>query len=39
MAERWDMGFRVRDVEEAADGALWLIEDAKSGRLVRLTAK
>jgi aldose sugar dehydrogenase len=38
-AERWDMGFRVRDVEEAPDGALWLIEDAKSGRLVRLTSK
>jgi len=38
-AERWDMGFRVRDVEEAPDGALWLIEDAKPGRLVRLTSK
>jgi glucose/arabinose dehydrogenase len=38
-AERWDMGFRVRDVQQAPDGALWLIEDAKPGRLVRLTSK
>jgi mono/diheme cytochrome c family protein len=36
-AERWDMGFRVRDVEVAPDGALWMIEDAKPGRLVRAT--
>ena len=35
--DRWSMGFRVRDVEEAPDGALWAIEDAKPGRLVRLT--
>ncbi|MGA2249290.1 PQQ-dependent sugar dehydrogenase [Terracidiphilus sp.] len=38
-AERWDVGFRVRDVEVAPDGALWMIEDAKPGRLVRVTAK
>jgi len=37
--DRWDLGFRVRDVEVAPDGALWAIEDAKSGRLVRLTPK
>ncbi len=37
--DRWDVGFRVRDVEVAPDGALWMIEDAKSGRLVRLTPK
>jgi mono/diheme cytochrome c family protein len=36
-AERWDMGFRVRDVEVAPDGALWMIEDAKPGRLIRAT--
>jgi glucose/arabinose dehydrogenase len=35
--ERWDMGFRVRDVEVAPDGALWMIEDAKPGRLIRAT--
>src|ERR1700761_3956708 len=39
MAERWDMGFRVRDVEEAPDGSLWAIEDAKPGRLVHITPK
>ena len=26
-AERWAMGFRVRDVEQGPDGALWLLED------------
>jgi mono/diheme cytochrome c family protein len=35
--DRWDMGFRVRDVEVAPDGALWMIEDANPGRLVRAT--
>ncbi len=37
--ERWDMGHRVRDVEVAPDGALWMIEDAKPGGLFRLTPK
>ncbi len=36
-AERWDMGHRVRDVEVAPDGALWMIEDANPGGLFRLT--
>jgi glucose/arabinose dehydrogenase len=36
-AERWDMGVRVRDVEVAPDGALWMIEDAKPGGLFRIT--
>jgi len=35
--DRWDVGHRVRDVEEAPDGALWMIEDAHSGGLFRLT--
>src|SRR3984885_9041802 len=30
-AERWDVAHRIRDVEVAPDGALWLLEDAKSG--------
>ncbi len=38
-AERWDVGHRVRDVEVAPDGALWMIEDAKPGGLFRLTPK
>jgi glucose/arabinose dehydrogenase len=38
-AERWDVGHRMRDVEVAPDGALWVIEDAKPGGLFRLTPK
>lgn len=37
--ERWDMGRRVRDIEEAPDGSLWMIEDAKPGGLFHLTPK
>ena len=36
-AERWDMGKRIRDVENGPDGALWLLEDEADGRLLRLT--
>jgi glucose/arabinose dehydrogenase len=35
--ERWDMGARIRDVAVAPDGAVWLVEDADPGRLMRLT--
>ena len=35
-AERWEMGFRVRDIAQAPDGALWLAEDKASGGLYRL---
>ena len=38
-ADRWDMGFRVRDVEEAPDGALWMLEDSPTGGVYRLTPK
>ena len=38
-AEHWTVGFRVRDVEQAPDGALWLIEDDEAGGLYRLTPK
>ena len=38
-AEKWAMGFRVRDVEQGPDGALWLLEDAASGGLYRITPK
>ena len=38
-AERWLVDFRVRAVMEAPDGALWMIEDANPGRLVRVTKK
>lgn len=36
-AEQWSMGARVRDVAQAPDGAIWLIED--EGALLRLTPK
>ncbi|MBC7663993.1 MAG: PQQ-dependent sugar dehydrogenase [Caulobacter sp.] len=38
-AEHWSVGFRVRDVEQAPDGALWLIEDDHQGGLYRLTPR
>ncbi len=38
-AERWDVGHRIRDVEVAPDGAVWLIEDANPGGLFRVTPK
>src|SRR6185312_1380393 len=27
--QRWDVGKRVRDIEEAPDGSLWMLEDAQ----------
>ena len=39
MAERWSIGKRVRDVAEAPDGSLWLIEDANPGALIHVTPK
>lgn len=38
-AERWDVGHRIRDVEVAPDGALWLLEDADPGGMFRVTPK
>ncbi len=38
-AERWEIGKRVRDVAEAPDGTLWLLEDANPGALIHLTPK
>ncbi|MDR1989834.1 MAG: PQQ-dependent sugar dehydrogenase [Acidobacteriaceae bacterium] len=38
-AERWNVGKRLRDVEVAADGAIWLLEDNKTGGLYRVTPK
>ncbi|MCE7029362.1 PQQ-dependent sugar dehydrogenase [Jiella avicenniae] len=35
--ERFDMGNRIREVEEGPDGALWLLEDGAGGRLLKLT--
>jgi len=38
-AERWSVGFRVRDVEQGPDGALWMLEDANPGVLIHVTPK
>lgn len=35
--ERFDMGARVRDIAQSADGALWIVTDADDGAVVRLT--
>ena len=36
-AERWRFPRRLRDISEAADGTIWLIEDGPGGRLLHLT--
>lgn len=38
-AERWDVGHRIRDVEESPDGSLWMLEDANPGALIHVTPK
>ncbi len=38
-AERWDMGARIREVEQGPDGAIYVLEDTRNGsggRLLRL---
>lgn len=37
--ERFAMGKRIRKVEQGPDGAIWVLEDKKGGRLLRLTAR
>jgi glucose/arabinose dehydrogenase len=37
MAERWTVGKRIRDVEQAPDGSLWMLEDANPGALIHVT--
>jgi glucose/arabinose dehydrogenase len=36
-AERFDMGRRIREIEQGPDGAIWLLEDQSGGRLLKLT--
>jgi aldose sugar dehydrogenase len=39
-AERYDMGQRIREVEQGPDGAIWVLEDERAGsggRLLKLT--
>ncbi len=35
--ERFDMGNRIREVEQGPKGAIWVLEDKRDGRLLRLT--
>ncbi len=38
-ADHWDMGSRIREVEQAPDGSVWLLEDGPKGRMLKLTPK
>ena len=40
-AQRFDMGRRIREVEQGPDGAIWVLEDgvAPGGRLLKLTPR
>ena len=38
-AERWSVGHRIRDVEVAPDGSLWMLEDSPTGALFHVTPK
>jgi aldose sugar dehydrogenase len=38
-AERWNVGHRLRDVEEGPDGSLWMLEDSSPGALIHATPK
>lgn len=36
-AERFNMGRRIREIEQGPDGAIWLLEDQSGGRLLKIT--
>ncbi|MEM8825748.1 MAG: PQQ-dependent sugar dehydrogenase [Pseudomonadota bacterium] len=36
---RYDMGERIREIEESADGTIYVLEDGENGRLLALTPK
>jgi len=38
-AERWSIGKQARDLEQAPDGAVWMVENANPGGLYRITPK
>lgn len=38
-ADRWDFGTRIREVEVAGDGTVWLLTDGSDGKLVKLEPK
>lgn len=38
-AARYDMGARIREVEQGPDGSIWVLEDGNGGRLLELQPK
>lgn len=38
-ADHWNMGMRVRSVRVGPDGAVWLLEDSGTGKMLKLTPK
>jgi aldose sugar dehydrogenase len=39
VADRWNVGRRIRDVKQGPDGSLWMLEDANPGALLHVTPK
>ena len=37
-AARYEVGGRIRSIDEASDGSLWVLEDGGEGRLLKVTA-
>ena len=37
--ERWDMGRRIRSIEEGPGGSIWILEDGRGGKLVELVPR
>lgn len=37
--EQWDLGTRVREVEQGPDGAIWVLTDGSGGELRKLTPR
>jgi glucose/arabinose dehydrogenase len=35
-AEQWDLGMRIRDVAQAPDGSVWLLQDGNGAKLLKL---
>lgn len=38
-AARYEVGGRIRSIDEAADGSLWVLEDGENARLLKLSAQ
>jgi len=38
-AERYELGKRIREMEQGPNGAIWVLEDNDGGRLLKLTKK